>query len=196
MYTYIYIYIYTCVYTYTHIYIYIYIHIHICFCSRIAGGRGFAAPGAREGAGPCQSFRSRGTRTTGHRLFCKEVLCFDAAPCRRMPLLCALPPWARAAVVRVCFKQTQQHNTSNYLIYIYIYIYIYNMHVYVYIYIYIYIYVYIYIYIYIHMCIYIYIYIHTHVYIYIYIYIHMCGAGLRLRGSGEALGRLRGEPFV
>ena len=53
--------------------------------------------------------------TTGHRLFCQEVLCFNTTPCRHMPLL-------------VHFRSTYTY-TYTYIslsLYIYIYIYIYH----------------------------------------------------------------------
>ena len=49
-------------------YIYIYVYTHLIPRSR------------------SQSDISKGVGRQGHRLFCKEFLCLDATPCRRMPL--------------------------------------------------------------------------------------------------------------
>ena len=50
------------------------------------------SPGARVRAHGLKApeLRKQGHRTTGHRLFCKDFLGFNTAPCHHMPLTCAL----------------------------------------------------------------------------------------------------------
>ena len=47
------------------------------------------APVAHRGRTPArpEELHKKGHLTTGHRLFCKEFLCFNTIPCRPMPLL-------------------------------------------------------------------------------------------------------------
>ena len=77
-------------------YIYIYIYIYI-----IHRGRGSKI----LHTGICKSgieLHKSGHMTTGHRLSCKEFLCFDTVPCLHMPLLVHF--WVcHAAVMQLLF---------------------------------------------------------------------------------------------
>ena len=101
---------------------------------------------------------------TGHRLFCKDFLCFNTMPCRHIPLLVHF--WLNPPSVpsdnfpaKDAWRRSEGFGPMYMYMYICVYIYIYiciNMYIHIYIYIYLHISLSLYTYIYIHTCTYTY----------------------------------------